>query len=90
MKRYVVREVLFEVVGSKGVDDKTPCSLCRCPGVTYEQMTLAPVAIGLTLYSGATTIQPFKVRNWIGANGIVFQEFDSHDLKDVVFEGDER
>lgn len=93
-KRYVVREVLFEVVESKIAIDATVViveeeTIDDCPGVVYEQATLTPVAVGPTLFSGETTIQPFKTHNWIGAKGTVFQEFDSHNLEGAVFEGDD-
>ncbi len=73
MKRYVVREVLFEVVKSEVRNE-------------HIETVLAPVAVGCTLLEGPSTIHPFGLRDWRGAEGMTFQKFDFTDLEYAQFD----
>ncbi len=73
MKHYVVREVLFEVVKSEVRNE-------------HIETVLAPVAVGRTLLEGPVTIEPFRVRDWRGAEGMTFLEFNFTDLEHAQFD----
>lgn len=76
-KRFVVREVLFEVTSSEKEDE-------------FETTTTVPVAIGPMLFRGSATIRDFRNQNWLSAEGLTFQSFASDRLKEAFFEEDQQ
>lgn len=79
MSKYVVREVLFQVVEEFPV-----------PGdAGFAQFKTVPVAVGQTLMEGNCIVGPFKKQNWIpiGLEGIKGSgvPFRQSDLQDKEF-----